>query len=590
MTKLSKVEIIQLLHGIASLHEFHGESPFKSRAYENAARSLAEDQSTLDDLLREPKRLESLPGIGASIAGVIREAAENGESRLLEKLRAGTPAGLYQLMQIPKLGPKKIQTLYNQLGIASVEELEQACKDGSIAKLPKFGERSAEKILEGIEQYRRFAGKWLYHRALRQIEPFVDAIAKCSSVRQVEIAGALRRKCEILQDVVLVANASDAAEAVECFATHPNVARVQARDEKSASIVLSTGMPVHLHVADGDEFVSALHHFTGSKGHIERLNELAEKEGLRLTESGIAHTASKLEARIPIADEAAIYALLKLEFVPTELRENLGEIEAAEKHELPELISMRDYVGVLHCHSTWSDGSSSIRDLATTARDVYGWKYLGICDHSPTASYAGGVRPDDLLRQQEEIDELNEEFAGSGFKVLKGCESDILADGSLDYPDELLEKMDVIVASVHSRFQMNEKEMTERLVRATQNPYTSIIGHISGRILLGRDPYRFDLDAVLEAAAETGTIIELNADPFRLDIDWRYCRRAKEVGVSFAINPDAHSITDLRFTEVGINVARKGWLTRDNVVNCMSCEALLQRMRDLRESKKSRSD
>jgi DNA polymerase (family X) len=596
LSRLTKSEVILVLRSIAALHEFHGDNPFKSRAYENAARALAEEQASLDDILNEPKRLESLRGIGSSIAGIIREAAETGQCNLLEKLRTGTPAGIYHLMQIPNLGPKKIAQLYQNLGISTVEELEAACSDGSIAELKGFGKRTAEKIASGIDQFRRFSGRWLFPRASAAAKPFVAALRDCPAVKRVEIAGSLRRCREVVADIDIVASTDDSKAAMDCFTGQPNVSQVINYGETKSTVLLVTGMQADLRVVPDEQFATALHHFTGSKEHNVRLRGHARAQGMKVNEYGLyrveqanteAEDAQTLTA-LPIGTEEDLYRNLGLAYIPPELREDMGEIQAAAAGKLPDLIRGDDYLGVLHCHSTWSDGLSSIRDLALAVRER-DMQYIAICDHSQAAAYARGLKPEALAEQQQEIDALNDELADERFRILKGCECDILPDGSLDYPDELLATMDVVVASVHSRFQMPEAEMTARLIRAIENPYVTMIGHLSGRLLLAREPYAFDLAAVVARACECGTVLEINADPHRLDLDWRHCHEAKELGALFSINPDAHSVDNLEFISYGINVARKGWLTRHDVINCLPLGEFLAKVQDLRRCKLRRA-
>lgn len=572
--RLSKSDIAGILRDIAALLEFHDENPFKSRAYENAARALAAEPAALDDLIGEEGRLENIKDIGKSIAKVIRETATTGNSSHLDELRGSTPAGICQLMSIPNLGPKKIRALYEKLGITSAQELEEACKSGAVAQLAGFGEKSGGKILAGIEQTRKFAGQFLYTTALAAAAPLLKTLRACTAVARAETAGSLRRCKEIVRDLDFVASSENPRDVMDYFITLPGVAQVINFGETKTSVLLSSGIQADLRVVAGHEFASALQYFTGSKEHNTQLRGLAKKQGLRANEYGIFHVTDKTGEgprdgkRVAALDETAFYKSLGLDYIPPELREGMGEIEAAEAHNLPRLITLDDYRGVLHCHSTWSDGAASIRDMALAARDTWRLEYIAICDHSEAAAYARGIKRGDLARQHEEIDRLNKEFRASEFSILKGCECDILTDGSLDYPDEYLDAMDIVVASIHSRFQMSEADMTARLLRAVENPRTDVLGHISGRLLLAREAYPFDAEKVLARAAECDTAIEINGDPQRLDLDWRLCRRAKQLGCRFSINPDAHSIEALRYIVTGINVARKGWLAAGDVINC----------------------
>lgn len=609
--KATKAQVIASLREIASLLEYHGESVFKVRAYETAAQSLAAEPAPLEDLLAGKGRLTALRGIGKAIAEVIRETAEKGVSAYHLQLREDTPAGLFDLMQVPGLGTKKIRLLYSTLGIATVEDLEREAAAGTLATLPGFGKKTAEKILAGISQMRRFAGQALYHHALAAARPLLEGLRACPAVIRVEPAGSLRRGREVVRDIDFVASSDHPDEVMEAFVGLPGVAEVIARGSTKTSVRLDPGLQADLRVVPDPEYATALHHFTGSREHNIALRARAVSLGIRISEYGLfrdpapapegtetdsgagaaaatAEQARRSGQRIEVRDERELFAALGLDYIPPELREGMGEIEAAARHALPDLVEFADYRGVLHCHSTWSDGKDSIRDLALAARDQWGWEYIAICDHSEAAAYAGGVRRADLARQHAEIDELNEELARSGgrpFRILKGCECDIMPDGSLDYPDEYLLRMDVVVASVHSRFQMPEAEMTARLLKALEHPCTTILGHVSGRLLLGRDPYSFDLEAVLTRAGETGTAVEINCDPARMDLDWRFCRRAKELGVVFAVNPDAHSVAGLANVRYGIIAARKGWLGAGDILNCLGLDPFLNRVRAMREWK-----
>lgn len=607
----SKSDIIKAFKDIAALLEFHGENQFKTRAYENAARALANDGTPLEELLAEPKRLTSISGIGKATADIIREVGTTGESKYLNELKCGTPSGISQLMQIPNLGPKKIKTLFEKLGINSVEELEAGCKAGTLNDLKGFGQKTADKILASIDQYRRFRGSFFFYEGWAVADPLLEAVRANPHVVRAELAGSLRRLKEIISDVDIVASSDNPQEVMDFFITAPGVVQVINFGATKTSVLLGNDMQADLRVVKDDEFPAALHYFTGSKEHNTALRARAIKMGLRVNEYGIfrdpdgkarksrAKGADPAEVptlediknleRVSVRDENDFFQALGLDYITPELREGMGEIDAAEKKALPNLITEQDYKGVIHCHSTWSDGVSPIRDLAEAARDVLGLQYIAICDHSEVASYARGVKKQDLAAQQAEIDELNAELASDNFRILKSCECDILQDGTLDYPDEYLAKMDLVVASVHSRHAQDEEQMTHRLLRALENPYTTIMGHLTGRLLLSREPYKFDMDRVLRRAAQTGTVIEINADPHRLDIDWRYVKAAKEMGVRFAINPDAHSVKALMYTRFGINMARKGWLTKDDIINCMGLRDLLSFAANLRKSKLARN-
>ena len=540
MSLPTKSDVVDVLREMATLLEYHGESPFKSRAYEGASRALAEETSSLDDLLEQDGRLEQVRGIGKSIAATIREIVTTGTSLQHQDLLAGAPAGLQQLLRVPGLGVKKVRLLHERLGVGSLEELEEACKSGTVELLPGFGSKSVEKLLAGIELQRRHAGLWLYPVAASAADAVVRELRQCESVMRVEVAGSLRRCSEVVHDIDILAASDSPRRVMDVLVSMPGVSEVTGSGKTKTSVILTGGIQVDLRVVTEDEFPAALVYFTGSKSHNTQLRARARKKGLKLNEYGLYgevddDTDPGTGKRLEVGEEEDLYRLLGLAYVAPELREGTGEIEAAEEDALPDLVAMDDYRGVLHCHSTWSDGAASIRDVALAARDKLKLEYVAICDHSEVAAYARGVRREDIPRQQEEIDRLNEELGGAGFRIFKGCECDILADGSLDYPDTLLASMDVVVASVHSRFQMGEQEMTARLLRAVANPFTNMLGHPTGRLLLGRAGYAFDVERVLARAAECGTVIEINADPNRLDLDWRWCRRARELGCRFSV-------------------------------------------------------
>ncbi|GIX44107.1 MAG: DNA polymerase/3'-5' exonuclease PolX [Candidatus Sumerlaea sp.] len=591
---LDKAAIIQLLERIAFLLEYQGANPFKVRAFANAARALQNRPESLEELV-SPGKLEEIEGIGKSIAGVIREAANTGTCKEYEELRQQAPEGFDELIKIPNLGPKKLRALVENLGIRTIADLENACREGRVAKLPGFGLKSEEKLLAGIEQIKRFAGQWLYAEALDYALRIRDTLERLPAAIAVAPAGSLRRCKEIVRDLDFVVASETPEEVIQAFVTHNAVVRILSQGTTKASVLLQNGMQADLRVVDQESFAAALQYFTGSKEHNTTLRARARKMGYRLNEYGLFETPSlssedepadpSAGRRLSLASEEELYGALGLQYIEPELREDMGEIEAAEEGKLPTLVRFEDYRGVLHCHSTWSDGRTSIAELAEAAFVEWKWEYLAICDHSQVATYANGVKIDDLRRQHAEIDAINRKLSSRGFRILKGCECDILADGSLDYPDEVLKAMELVVVSVHSRFQMSEEEMTERLLRAIRHPYADILGHVSGRLLLARDAYAVDYQRIFEVAAEWGTIIEINGDPNRLDLDWRLCKRAKEMGIKFAVNPDAHSREGLANVKYGINVARKGWLEPADVVNCLPLEEFKSLIHKLRKRK-----
>lgn len=581
---LNKAQIATVLREISTLMQFRDENPFKVRAFDNAARAFVAEPATLDELL-VPGRLEKVKGIGKATADVIRSLAATGTAATLVELRAGAPVGLADLMRIPNLGAKKIAVLHGELGINTLDELEAACRAGRIAECRGFTAKAAEKILAGIEQARRFSGQMLLSHADLLARPLLDALRSCPQVIRAEVAGSLRRRKEIVGDLDFVASSAQPEAVMRFFATHPAVESIIGSGSTKTSVLLAGDVQADLRVVPDEQFATALHHFTGSKEHNTLIRSRALKMNRKVNEYGVYDTSLPAERALPVSTEEELFAALGLTYIPPELREGMGEIEAAERGGIPALILPDDYVGVLHCHTTWSDGKNSVMEMATAARDLHRWQYFAVCDHSEAAAYAGGVKKANVPEQQTEIEEVDAALAPSGFRVLKGTECDILADGEMDYPDRILATMDIVVASVHSRFTLSAAEMTARIIRAMENPYVNIIGHVSGRLLLGRDPYGLHMEKILESAARTRTVMEINADPKRLDLDWRFCKQAKELGVKFTINPDAHSVAGLSNVQYGISMARKGWLTKDDVINCLPLDGFLTWIKQQREWK-----
>lgn len=571
-----------ILESIAQLLEFRGENTFKVRAFQNAARALETVTDELSALAAEPGRLEAIPGIGKSIASVIREIAETGTTTALAELEEGAPPGLQDLLSVPNLGPKKVRVLHDELGVTDLASLETAVRSGKVAELKGFGAKSADRILASLAQRSQYAGQTLAIRARRVAGAVLAHLAAHHAVIRCEIAGSLRRGKETVKDIDLLAASSDPAAVMDAFVALDVVQSVTGRGATKASVILEGGISADLRVVADAEFAAALAYFTGSLEHNTRMRARAKRRGLRLNEYGLFPEGS--ETSLPLPNEAALYEHLGLPYIDPELREDLGEFEAAEAGQLPHLVTLADYRGVLHCHSTWSDGAASLRDMALAARDDWGLSYYGTGDHSEVAAYARGVRRDALPRLYDEIAALNAEL-GPGFRVLRGTECDILPDGSLDYTPEILEEMDYVVGSVHSRLQMPAGEMTARLLRAVRQPHLTILGHPTGRLLLAREPYPFDMETVLQECARTRTIVEINGDPNRLDLDWRHVRRARELGCLFAVNPDAHSTAGLAHIEEGLRIARKGGLEARDVVNCLPTGAFLELSAGIRRHK-----
>lgn len=586
---MDKNQVASLLDEIASLLELtEGSNPFEVRAYQNAARAVNALDGDIEERTRQGK-LKGVPGLGSTIIKRIEEAVETGHIALYDELVQTTPPIKLEMMRIPGVGPKKINAIYNQLHITSIPDLVEACKQDKVAVLPGFGKKTQDKILQGIAFLAQHAGRFLYPVAEEEALHIYAALKELPEIVRLQVAGSLRRRRETIGDIDMVLSVADSAgddvrrKIMDVFTSQPSVQAITGKGETKSSVVLSSGMNMDLRVVNDSQFPYTLHHFSGSKEHHIPLRRRALSMNMTINDYGLFRGKEPNLELVPCKDEADIYAALGMAYVEPELREDMGEIEAAVDGTLPVLVQERDLRGVLHVHSTWSDGQNTIRELveACIAR---GLAYLGLTDHSKIAAYAGGLTEEDLLRQHEEIDRLNEEYAGR-IRILKGTECDILRDGSLDYADDVLASLDFVVASIHSLFNLPPEEQTRRMLRAISNPYVDIIGHPTGRILLGREGYTLDVEAVIDAAAEHGVCIEINAHPSRLDLDWRYLHRARDKGMKIPINPDAHVIDGLDDMRYGVGIARKGWLRASDVLNTMSTDELLDFFRERRNKK-----
>ena len=552
---MDKHAIALVLEEIGTLLDLHGENSFKARAYQSAARAIERVEG---DVVAMAKRgeLESVPGIGPATARTIRELIETGTSKFYLDLRARTPSGFYELLAVPKLGAKRIRLLHEQLGIESVDDLEQAARAGRISKLKGFGGRTESLLLEGIAYVRGTLGRRRLAEALDVGPRLLGFVAGIKGVSAAELTGELRRKLETVNGISIVA--ATEADAVDdvlgTFMALPGITNAQRLDADTAGARLSDGFTLRLRCCRPQDFGVSVVIETGSDAHVAALGE-------------------KLRT-LRVRTEREVYEQLGLQYVEPELRETGGEVALAARNELPELITLDDLRGCFHCHTNYSDGRASVEEMGWAALQRK-WRYLGIADHSKHASYAGGLTRDDLARQHEEIDAWNDEH-GSKVWLFKGIEADILTDGTVDFSDEegVLESLDFVVGSIHSSFGLPQAAQTERLIRALQNPNLTFLGHMTGRLLLSRAGYKVDVAAVLDAAAGAGVAVEINADPYRLDLDWRYWHDAKRRGVRTAINPDAHSARALDVVEYGVCMARKGWLQVSDVVNAWKLPAV----------------
>lgn len=564
MAEMTNKHVAAVLEEIAVLLELAGENPFKARSYTNMARTLEGLDEEIATLVREG-RLREVKGLGDALEQKITELVTTGELEYHKNLRKQFPDTLFDLFKIPGLGAKRIKQLFDELKIASLDELEAACKDGRLDGLKGFGPKLQQNILEGIAFARQHSGRFLISTGRETAEYLLDHVKAHPSVIRAEIAGSLRRWKETVHDIDIVASSKDPAALMAHFVSVPGVVRVAGQGDTKSSVVFESGMSADLRVVSDDQFPYALMHFTGSKEHNIVMRQRAKDRGLKLSEYGLFEG----ETNEACADETAIYKRLDLPFIQPELREDMGEFALTAT---PKLLDAEDIAGVVHAHTTYSDGANSLEQMALGAKER-GYAYFGVADHSQSAAYAGGLTPARVSKQHAEIDRLNKKL--EGVRILKGIESDIRADGSLDYPDEVLASFDFIVASVHSGLNMTEAAATKRVIKAIENPYTTILGHPTARLLLQREGYPLDWDAVFAACAACRVAIEINAHPRRLDLDWRLMRRAKEAGCMFSIGPDAHSVDGFDVMRYGIGVARKGGLTKNDVLNSLGADAIL---------------
>jgi len=570
---MDKTTIADVLEKIATLLELKGENPFKIRAYTNAARSLETYGGNISDL-RDEETLDKIPGIGKAIAAKIKELMETGSLRYFEDLRSEFPAEILELFSLPGLGAKKIKALNEQLGVSSIAQLQAACESGRVAELPGFGKTTQEKLCRAIAERAKHTGSFQLGAIAAEAETLQDDLRAHPDALHVCIAGSYRRKKEIVRDLDFIVATSAPAEITAIFVKHPLVESVIAQGPTKSNVRLRSGIQCDLRVVSGTEYPFALNYFTGSKEHNIVLRSRALQRGWTLNEYRIAPAppeaalnSKKVTAKIPaVREETELYRALDLDYIPPELRENCGEFEAAAAGTLPRLVESENLRGTFHCHTTASDGHNSLEEMAAAAQAL-GLQYLGIADHSRSSIQARGLDAARLRTQIASVRKLNREF--ENFRLFSGVECDILRDGALDFDDDVLAELDYVVASVHSAFTLSEADMTRRIIRAMSNPFVTMLAHPTGRLLLKRDPYAVDIPAIIDAAAETGTWIEINAAPKRLDLDWRWWPLAKEKGVKCVINPDAHRTERLQELWFGIGVARKGWLTKADVMNCL---------------------
>ena len=566
--RVDRKTVAQVLEQIAAFLELKGENPFRIRAFHTAARAIGGLTVELGQAL-EDGTLAATKGVGPATLQIVEELVGTGRTTLLEELREQIPPGLVEMLQISGLGIAKIRQIHESLGIDSLPELEAAAQDGRLASLPRFGEKTAQNILKGIAFLRQASGFRLSHHALEEAQGLRDALARLPGVQQAVIAGEVRRRLEVVREIVLVLVAEiPPAELFARLSQLPGVSEFAGQDERRVTLRFAGGTTAQVVVTTPVNAGAVLVQATGSEGHVQQLAAFAREQGCSLDGAALWRGSGF----VPTPDEAAVYRALGLPVIPPELREGRGEIALAAAGTLPQLLERADLQGFLHCHTSYSDGTNTVRQIAEACRAA-GYRYVGITDHSQAAAYAGGLSPDDVVRQCDEIDEVNAHLRG--IRVLKGIEADILQDGALDYPAAVLDRLDFVIGSIHSRFNMPRDEMTARVLAAMDDPHLTIVGHPTGRLLLSRDPYGLDLDAVIAKAAVAGVAIEINADPHRLDLDWRVLPQAKAAGVTISIGADAHNLAGIANVEFGVGIARKGGLGAADILNTRSAEDFL---------------
>ena len=577
---MDKDAVAAILKEIGVFLELKGENPFKTRAYVNGARIIEGLTEPLETLIKE-ERLGEIKGIGGALVEKITELVETGKLEYHDELKGSIPPGLIEMLDINGMGPKKVKAVHEKLKIKTIKQLENACKKGELAELDGFGKKSEEKILEGIEFKRHHASHHHRHKMLLVAEPILGDLRSHPDVIRCDIAGSLRRGKEVSGDIDFLVSAKKSENIIEAFTTQEGVLSILASGNTKASVLLEGGIQADLRVVDDSEFASALAYFTGSKEHNIVMRSRAISRGLRLNEYGLFKSNEETrdpKLRLKCKTEEDIFSALDLAYVPPEVREDRGEFEAAENNNIPQLIEWTHLKGSLHNHSNWSDGKETLEEIATHMSGL-GLAYWAITDHSKASFQANGLDSDRVKKQIKDITTLNKklEDEGTDFRLLSGIEVDVLKKG-LDFDDELLNKLEVVVASMHLAGS-DEKDNTKRLIKAAENPNVHMLGHLSGRLLLERGPQKLNQLAVIDACAETGTWIELNANPYRLDLDWRHWQYAKTQGVKCVINCDAHRIEHAGFLRIGTDIARKGWLTKSDVINTLPLPKLLNELK-----------
>jgi DNA polymerase (family 10) len=566
--------IADILTEIADILDIQGENPFRVRSYRNAARTIADMGQSVRAMVRAGEDLEQIPGIGKSLQEKIEEIVSTGKCGFLEELRAKVPPGVTELLKLEGLGPKKVKLLYDELGVDSVDRLEKSAQAGKLRDLPGMGLKTEEKVLKSIEQYRAGMGRFKLSVGFTYAQALLEYLKGLPGLKRLDPAGSFRRHRETIGDLDLLAICGRGCKVMDRFTTYGDVAEVISEGETKSSVRLKCGLQVDVRVLEEESYGAALHYFTGSKAHNVAIRERAKDLGLKVSEYGVFR--AKDEKRLSGANEEDVFKAVGLPFIPPELREDRGEIQAAEKGKLPKLIELGDIRGDLQMHTSATDGKNTIAEMAQKAKEM-GYAYIAITDHSKAVRVAGGLDEKRLAKHLQEVEKAGGKIPG--IRILKGVEVDILADGSLDLKDDILKECDVVLASVHSRFNMEEGEMTRRIIKAIGNPHVSILAHPTGRLILEREAYKVNLKEVFQAAIDHGVVLEINAYPDRLDLRDVDARMAKEMGARLVISTDAHSTVQLELMKFGVFTARRGWVEARDVINTLPLPPLLKILR-----------
>jgi len=561
-------ELADLFEKMADILEFKGENPFKISAYRKASRVIGDLTQDIEEIA-EQGELKNIPGIGEGMAQKVVEYLKTGKISRFEEVKKGVPDELIAIMDIPGMGPKTLALIHKERGINNLSQLEKAVEDSSLTDLPGMGEKKIENIKRGIQLLKQSKGRMNLGVAFPVAKRIVETLRQKTGSKKIEWAGSLRRMKENIGDIDILATGLDKEKIIQAFIHLPEVKEVLASGETKASVIVERGTQIDLRVVEEDSYGAALQYFTGSKGHNIHLRGIAKAKGIKINEYGVFKGKKKIGGK----EEKDVYRSLGMDWIEPELREDRGEIEAAQKGRLPKLVEETEIKGDLHVHSKWSDGTSSIEEIARAALKK-SYQYVAICDHSKSLKIAHGLDESRLMEQIDEIDRINEKM--KGFQILKGTEVDILSDGKLDLPEVILEKLDIVIGAIHSGFKQDKVKMTKRIIRALENPYIHILAHPSGRLLGARDPYEVEIEEVMEAAKKYGKALEINAYFERLDLDDIHCRKAKEMGIRVAIGTDSHHLDQMWMMSLGVAVAKRGWLETKDILNTFSLKEILK--------------